>query len=56
MQISAPKNKKTSDSLGDLHVNDWKDKKKRIGTSTLHLVSHYLQRSDWGPARLRKQN
>ena len=53
MQTSALKSQKTSDSLGNFHVDDW-EKRGKIGANTLHLVSRYFQESDWGLVGLRK--
>ncbi len=38
IQTSALKSKKTSGGLGNLHVDDWENQRKRIGISILHLV------------------
>ena len=54
MQTSALKSQKTSDSLGDLYVDDW-EKWRRIGTSILYLVFCHFQRSDWGFIKFKKQ-
>ncbi len=56
MQTSAPKRQKTSSDLNNLHVDDWEDGRKKIGTGTLHSVFRHLQGSDWGLARLKKQS
>ena len=53
MQISALKSQKTSGDLSNLYVNDW-EKRGRIRTVILYLVSHHFQRLDWGPTELRK--
>ncbi len=39
MPISILNNQKTCDGLGNLLINDWKEKRRRIGMSILHLVS-----------------
>ncbi len=54
MQTSTLTSQKTSGGLGDLHVGDWEQGRIRAGT--LHLVSHYFQELDWGPAGLRKRS
>ncbi len=59
MQTSVQKSQKTSGGLGNFYVNDWQEnggRIRRIGTSTLYLVFRHLQRSDWGPARLKKRS
>lgn len=37
---NALKSQKTSDSLGDFYVNNWKEKRRRTGIDTLHLISY----------------
>lgn len=37
-----PKSKKTSDSLGNLYINDYQENEKRIRIGTLHLISYHL--------------
>ncbi len=54
MQINVPKRRKTSDSLGGLHVDDWENG--GIGMDILYLISRHLQRPDWGPAELKKRS
>ncbi len=41
MQTRILKNQKTIGGLGNLHVSDW-EKRRRIGTGTLYLVSRYF--------------
>ncbi len=56
MPTSILKSQKTSNVLGNLHVNDWKENGGRIGMVTLHLISRHLQRSDRGPIRFKKRS
>ena len=55
MQTSALKSQKTCGGLGNLHTDDW-EKKGKIGTNTLYLISCHFQRSNRGPARLKKRS
>ena len=55
MQTSALKNEKTRGNLGNFYTNDW-EKRGKIRTNTLYLVSHHFQRSDRGPTGLQKQS
>ena len=55
MLTSATKSQKTSDNLGNLHVNDWQENKKRIRIGTLYLVFHDFQRSNRDSIVLKKQ-
>ncbi len=48
MPTSVLRTQKTSGSFGKLYVNDKKEKREKIGTSTLYLISRNLQRSDRG--------
>ena len=36
--ISVPKSQKTNGSLGNLHVNDWKENRRKIRANILYLV------------------
>ena len=45
MQISALKSQKTSNGLGNLHIED-KENGEKIRVGTLHLVSRHFQRLD----------
>ena len=54
MQTSIVVSQKTSSGLDNFYVDDWE--KGKIRVSTLYLVFRYFQRSDQGPARLRKQS
>lgn len=38
MLISILKRQKTSDSLGNIYVNDWKENEGKIGINTLYLI------------------
>ncbi len=55
MQISVSKSQKTSGGLGDLHVDDWENRRK-IGIGTLYVISRHLQGSNWGLAELKKRS
>lgn len=37
--INVLKNKKTSSSLDDLYINEWKEKKRKVEMGTLYLES-----------------
>lgn len=52
MPTNALKNQKTSDNLGNFHVNSWE--KKGVKASTIYQVSHNFQRANRGPTRLRE--
>lgn len=49
------KSKKTSDDLGDLHLDDWKEKREN-GTNTLHLISYDFPKPNRRPTRCKKQS
>ena len=53
IRAGIPQSHKTRGGLGNLHVDDWQ-KKGRIETGNLYLVSCYFQGSDWGLTRFKK--
>lgn len=55
MLTSVLKSQKTSGGLNDLHVNDWKEKKRRVGISTLYSTSRNFQGLNQGPTILKNR-
>ncbi len=43
MPTNAQKSQKTSDSFGNLHVNDWQENGRKIRINNFHLVFRDLQ-------------
>ncbi len=56
MPLSIQTSQKTCGGLDDLHVNFWQENGGKTTAGILHLVSHYFEGPDRGPARLTNQN
>lgn len=48
MPTTVLKSQKTSSCFSNLHVNDWKEKRRKIGIGTVYLISCDFQRPDKG--------
>ena len=56
MLTNSLKSQKTSSDLSNFYINDWKEKREKIGISSLYLVSFDLQRLNKGLIRFKKQS
>ena len=56
MPTSVLKSQKTSNSLGKLYINNWKENRRKIRTNTLYLTYYNFQKLDHCSIRLRKQS
>lgn len=56
MPTSVLKSQKSSSDLNYPYVNDQKEKRRRIGTSILHLISHNFQKPNKDSTEFEKQS